>query len=251
MGFFLRKIDGLVSHEIDMPEYTAVQIAKQISKPYKPRYSKSRGMQINPNFPRDYSQIAKYFRDDESFSLILDYRSRLYNFIQKNGIQALEDEFELWIEHPDGLGKGKGQFSDDYSINKITGHFLKRFMKAFRSEIELETPLLVAQSKTKIWIGEPNKRSGPYLISIPQGLPMIDQHRKEILHLPCFFWSKSNSPKSKNSWVQPFAIPGYNHPPTNVQWVLYREFICTYSSDKRRKKINHRQVGIGPYGYFD
>ena len=188
-----------------------------------------------------------------SFSLILDYRSRLYNFIQKNGIQALEKEFERWIEYKKGPHMDrKGQFSDVHSINTITAYLLKQFIhEEFAEEIESETLLVVAQSKTKIWIGEPNKRSGPYLISIPQGLPMIDQHRKEILDLSCFFWSKSNSPKSKNSWVKPFAIPGYNHPPTNLQWVLYREFICTYSSDKWRRKINHRQVGIGPYGYFD
>jgi len=233
-----------------MPKYTAKQIAKQISEPYEPRY-RQRGKEINPKAPGDYVGIAKYFGDEKSFSLILDYRSRLYNFIQKNGIQALEDEFELWIEAPDGAGKGKGQFSDGRTINSITGHFLKRFMKAFRSEIELETPLLVAQSKTKIWIGFPTKRGRPYLISLPQGLPMIQQHREEMYDLPCFFWSKSNSDRSENSWIKPFGVPGYKHSPNNLQWVLYREFICTYSSNNRGRNINPKDVGTGPYGYFD
>ncbi len=185
------------------------------------------------------------------FSLILDYTSRLYYFIQNEGIQALEEEFERWIGHPTGLGKGKGQFSDNRGINSITGHFLKRFMKAFRSEIESETPLVVAQSKTKIWIGEPTDRSGPYLISLPQGLPMIQQHREKMYDLPCFFWSKFNSTRSGNSWIKPFGVPGYRHPPKNLQWVLYREFICTYSSNNRGRNINPKNVGTGPYGYFD
>ena len=239
-----------MSHEFDMPKYTAKQIAKQISEPYEPRY-RQRGKEINPKAPGDYVEIAEYFGDEKSFSLILDYTSRLYSFIHNEGIQALEDEFERWIGHPTGLGKGKGQFSDNRGINSITGDFLKRFMKAFRSEIESETPLVVVQSKTKIWIGVPTDRSGPYLISLPQGLPMIQQHRDKMYDLPCFFWSKSKSTQSEHSWIKPFGVPGYRHPPNNLQWVLYRELICTYSSNNRGRNINPKNVGTGPYGYFD
>ena len=63
-----------------MPKYTAKQIAKQISEPYEPRY-RQRGKEINPKAPGDYVEIAEYFGDEKSFSLILDYTSRLYSFI--------------------------------------------------------------------------------------------------------------------------------------------------------------------------
>ena len=219
-----------MGHEFDVPKYTAKSIAKQISKPYRPRYIQ-RGMEINCEDSGDYRKIARYFRPEKSFSLILDYRSRLFNYIQKNSIQDLEDWFEWWIEDPGGAGKGKGQFSDNRDINSITGDFLGRFMKReMPFEWSGSTPLVVAQSKTKIWIGEPNKTSGLILIGVPQGSPMFDDARKEMYELPCFFWEKSDSGQSENSWIKPFGVPGYRHPPKNLQWVLYREFICTHSS---------------------
>lgn len=229
-----------------MPTYTIEQIADQISEPLSFKY-KSRGKEINPKNPGDFNEISRYFRDDESFYLVLDHKSCLFSFIKNKGIEELREDFLQWIWDT----TKRHEFSVDSDINSITRYYFSSYISSRRAHNFESTPILVASSKTKCWIGYPNDKSGPFLIDMKQGLPMVISHIKDILNLPCFFWSKTISPRSSNSWIQPFSSSGYTHPPNNLQWVLYREFIYTYASKKSKLgAINTRQLGDGDYGSY-